>query len=382
MEPVLGVERGWVGGHRLGKHSEHSLGELAFSLSTQGEGQPSHPCPTRLCGPGSCQGRPAAVAEQEPPSALQDLEPQQLLLFVQSFGIPVSSMSKLLQYLDQAVAHDPQTLEQNIMDKSEPWGPRRALGGGGAAGPGCSPIPCGRTSGLGFLGEGCPLAGGHAHPRPLLCRLHGSLGGGSARAWGVRRPDLPLPAHSLPARPERYPPPGPRPPLGSCRPLRLGAPRRGPSVPSWVVGPQARPVLVGVFSAKLLKAFSRHHCSLPADSTEVPKPKSSPEPPPGQGRTRAVTQVRALGPEDDLAGMLLQVVDVPPPSSPSARPGGFTLEPTAWFSGHAGAHPFVVALAAEHPCSVFAPSHLRARGILTRAQMHTLSQAAARSSRS
>ncbi|XP_062303542.1 integrator complex subunit 1 isoform X1 [Osmerus eperlanus] len=51
-------------------------------------------------------------------AALQDLEPQQLLLFVQSFGIPVSSMSKLLQYLDQAVSHDPQTLEQNIMDKT------------------------------------------------------------------------------------------------------------------------------------------------------------------------------------------------------------------------------------------------------------------------
>ncbi|KAG9476970.1 hypothetical protein GDO78_002385 [Eleutherodactylus coqui] len=50
-------------------------------------------------------------------SALQDLEPQQLLLFVQSFGIPVSSMSKLLQYLDQAVSHEPQSLEQNIMDK-------------------------------------------------------------------------------------------------------------------------------------------------------------------------------------------------------------------------------------------------------------------------
>lgn len=50
-------------------------------------------------------------------SALQDLEPQQLLLFVQSFGIPVSSMSKLLQYLDQAVSHDPESLEQNIMDK-------------------------------------------------------------------------------------------------------------------------------------------------------------------------------------------------------------------------------------------------------------------------
>ncbi|MGH0125925.1 UNVERIFIED_CONTAM: hypothetical protein FKN15_040150 [Acipenser sinensis] len=51
-------------------------------------------------------------------AALQDLEPQQLLLFVQSFGIPVSSMSKLLQYLDQAVSHDPETLEQNIMDKN------------------------------------------------------------------------------------------------------------------------------------------------------------------------------------------------------------------------------------------------------------------------
>ncbi|XP_064415075.1 integrator complex subunit 1 isoform X2 [Latimeria chalumnae] len=51
-------------------------------------------------------------------AALQDLEPQQLLLFVQSFGIPVSSMSKLLQYLDQAVSHDTQTLEQNIMDKN------------------------------------------------------------------------------------------------------------------------------------------------------------------------------------------------------------------------------------------------------------------------
>uniref|UniRef100_A0A668UDN3 Uncharacterized protein n=1 Tax=Oreochromis aureus TaxID=47969 RepID=A0A668UDN3_OREAU len=50
-------------------------------------------------------------------AALQDLEAQQLLLFVQSFGIPVSSMSKLLQYLDQAVSHDPQALEQNIMDK-------------------------------------------------------------------------------------------------------------------------------------------------------------------------------------------------------------------------------------------------------------------------
>ncbi|KAL0992825.1 hypothetical protein UPYG_G00099040 [Umbra pygmaea] len=51
-------------------------------------------------------------------AALQDLEPQQLLLFVQSFGIPVSSMSKLLQYLDQAVSHDSHTLEDYIMDKT------------------------------------------------------------------------------------------------------------------------------------------------------------------------------------------------------------------------------------------------------------------------
>lgn len=67
-------------------------------------------------------------------SALQDLEPQQLLLFVQSFGIPVSSMSKLLQHLDQAVAHDPQTLEQNIMDKSKAWVPPWPLSQPGAWG--------------------------------------------------------------------------------------------------------------------------------------------------------------------------------------------------------------------------------------------------------
>ena len=49
---------------------------------------------------------------------------------MQSFGITVSSMSKLLQYLDQAVAHDPQTLEQNIMDKSEHQAMPSALGRG------------------------------------------------------------------------------------------------------------------------------------------------------------------------------------------------------------------------------------------------------------
>ncbi|XP_061404832.1 integrator complex subunit 1 [Lethenteron reissneri] len=51
-------------------------------------------------------------------AALQELEVQQLILFVQSFGIPVCSMSKLLHHLDQAVTSDPYTLEHNIMDKN------------------------------------------------------------------------------------------------------------------------------------------------------------------------------------------------------------------------------------------------------------------------
>ena len=51
-------------------------------------------------------------------TALQDLEPSQLLLFVQSFGIPVNSMSKLLQCLDNAVAMDPVALEQSVIDKA------------------------------------------------------------------------------------------------------------------------------------------------------------------------------------------------------------------------------------------------------------------------
>ena len=51
-------------------------------------------------------------------TALQDLEPSQLLLFVQSFGIPVYSMSKLLQCLDNAVTMDPDALEQSVIDKA------------------------------------------------------------------------------------------------------------------------------------------------------------------------------------------------------------------------------------------------------------------------
>ncbi|XP_044792301.1 integrator complex subunit 1 isoform X2 [Bubalus bubalis] len=148
-------------------------------------------------------------------AALQDLEPQQLLLFVQSFGIPVSSMSKLLQYLDQAVAHDPQTLEQNIMDKNY----------------------------MAHLVE-------VQHER-------GASGGQTFHS---------LLTASLPAR---------------------------------------------------------------RDSAEAPKPKSSPEQPPGQGGTWAVTRVRVLGPEDDLAGLLLQIFPLSPGprwKSSHARPAALALQ--------------------------------------------------------
>ncbi|XP_063090087.1 integrator complex subunit 1 isoform X1 [Cavia porcellus] len=148
-------------------------------------------------------------------AALQDLEPQQLLLFVQSFGIPVSSMSKLLQYLDQAVAHDPQTLEQNIMDKN-------------------------------YM----------AH----LVEVQHERGASGGQTF-----------HSL---------------LTASLP-----PRR--------------------------------------DSTEAPKPKSSPEHPAGQGRTRAGMQVRVLGPEDDLAGIFLQIFPLSPDprwQSSSPRPLALALQ--------------------------------------------------------
>lgn len=148
-------------------------------------------------------------------AALQDLEPQQLLLFVQSFGIPVSSMSKLLQYLDQAVAQDPQTLEQNIMDKN-------------------------------YM----------AH----LVEVQHERGASGGQTF-----------HSL---------------LTASLP-----PRR--------------------------------------DSTEAPKPKSSPDPPAGSGRVRTGTQVRVLGSEDDLAGLLLQVFPLNPGprwQSSSVRPVALALQ--------------------------------------------------------
>ncbi|GAB1607705.1 integrator complex subunit 1 [Argonauta hians] len=50
-------------------------------------------------------------------AALQDLDPAQLFLFVQSFGIPVSGMSKLLKYLDHAVDMDCLMLDQAGVDK-------------------------------------------------------------------------------------------------------------------------------------------------------------------------------------------------------------------------------------------------------------------------
>ncbi|KAG8191071.1 hypothetical protein JTE90_008385 [Oedothorax gibbosus] len=51
-------------------------------------------------------------------AALKDLDPSQLVLFIQSFGIPVSSMSKLLRTLDVAVEVDSYSVEQAVLDKS------------------------------------------------------------------------------------------------------------------------------------------------------------------------------------------------------------------------------------------------------------------------
>ena len=48
-------------------------------------------------------------------SALRDLEPSQLVLFIQSFGIPVDSMTKLLQTLDTAVTADPEAVSLTMV---------------------------------------------------------------------------------------------------------------------------------------------------------------------------------------------------------------------------------------------------------------------------
>nr|EAL23941.1 DKFZP586J0619 protein [Homo sapiens] len=185
-------------------------------------------------------------------AALQDLEPQQLLLFVQSFGIPVSSMSKLLQFLDQAVAHDPQTLEQNIMDKSK------------------MPGTCG--------------VGSHTLTEPQPGQAFGAW----VRAGVTLLRFADYMAHLVEVQHER-----------------------GASG--------------GQTFHSLLTA------SLPPrrDSTEAPKPKSSPEQPIGQGRIRVGTQLRVLGPEDDLAGMFLQIFPLSPDprwQSSSPRPVALALQ--------------------------------------------------------
>ncbi|BFZ03172.1 hypothetical protein BsWGS_06208 [Bradybaena similaris] len=51
-------------------------------------------------------------------AALMEVEPTQLVLFVQSFGIPVSSMSRLLAALDQAVVSDHAAMSQAVVDPS------------------------------------------------------------------------------------------------------------------------------------------------------------------------------------------------------------------------------------------------------------------------
>lgn len=48
----------------------------------------------------------------------QDLEPSQLVLFIQSFGIPVASMSRLLAALDDAVSTNLPALQEAVLDKS------------------------------------------------------------------------------------------------------------------------------------------------------------------------------------------------------------------------------------------------------------------------
>lgn len=51
-------------------------------------------------------------------AALKDLEPQQLVLFIQSFGIPVPSMTKLLHTLDAGVQIDPSSVGEAVLDKT------------------------------------------------------------------------------------------------------------------------------------------------------------------------------------------------------------------------------------------------------------------------
>ena len=51
-------------------------------------------------------------------SALHELEPDQLVLFIQSFGIPVASMTKLLNALDKIVVSEFEGVNKAVMDKT------------------------------------------------------------------------------------------------------------------------------------------------------------------------------------------------------------------------------------------------------------------------
>ena len=48
---------------------------------------------------------------------LRDLDQLQLVSFIQSFGIPVDSMTKLLQTLDQAVKESLEAVNESVLDK-------------------------------------------------------------------------------------------------------------------------------------------------------------------------------------------------------------------------------------------------------------------------
>eukprot|EP00794_Sanderia_malayensis_P009153 gene9152-10125_t len=50
-------------------------------------------------------------------TALQGLSPGQLVMFMQTFGLPVASISKLLHCLDKAVVEDPVELSQAVVDR-------------------------------------------------------------------------------------------------------------------------------------------------------------------------------------------------------------------------------------------------------------------------
>lgn len=50
--------------------------------------------------------------------AIQDLTPEQIVLFIQSFGTPINSMSKLLALLDQSIVEDLEAVNSSIMNRT------------------------------------------------------------------------------------------------------------------------------------------------------------------------------------------------------------------------------------------------------------------------